>query len=163
MRQRLAAYAVVADAVGRVLLTRHRPGRPGRWLLPGGGVEAGQHPEQAVVREVLEEAGLAVAVIGPPFAVPTAVTAAPPAAHGRADLPGAAGGSRRGLRARPARRAGRPGAPRRGRAVVLAARVAGAAGGGIHRVRPGAAGRRGAAGRLTGAPRGLTWPAAPGD
>ncbi len=69
MRQRLAAYAVVADAVGRVLLTRHRPGRPGRWLLPGGGVEAGEHPEQAVVREVLEEAGLAVAVIGPPFAV----------------------------------------------------------------------------------------------
>lgn len=63
-RQRLAAYALIVDDAGRVLLARH-PGarrRPGRWLLPGGGVEPGEHPEQAVIREVREETGLQVMV-----------------------------------------------------------------------------------------------------
>lgn len=63
-RQRLAAYALVVDGAGRVLLARQVDGRPGlgRWSLPGGGVEHGEHPEQAVIREVLEETGLAVRV-----------------------------------------------------------------------------------------------------
>jgi 8-oxo-dGTP diphosphatase len=56
--QRLAAYALIFDSTGRLLLTREPGGRPGRWLLPGGGVEHGEHPEQAVVREVREETGL---------------------------------------------------------------------------------------------------------
>lgn len=62
--QRLAAYALVIDSAGRVLLTRHpdERRRVGRWLLPGGGVEHGEHPEQAVIREVCEETGLAVLV-----------------------------------------------------------------------------------------------------
>ena len=53
--------AVVHDAAGRLLLVRrgHDPQR-GRWSLPGGRVEAGESPEQAVEREVLEETGLAV-------------------------------------------------------------------------------------------------------
>jgi len=61
-RQRLAAYALVVDDAGRVLLSREpdRRGRLGRWLLPGGGVEHGEHPEQAVIREVREETGLHV-------------------------------------------------------------------------------------------------------
>lgn len=59
--QRLAAYALITDGTGRVLLTRHpdERGKAGRWLLPGGGVEHGEHPEQAVVREIREETGLA--------------------------------------------------------------------------------------------------------
>jgi len=62
-RQRLAAYAVIVDGEGRVLLTREPAGRyPGRWLLPGGGVEHGEHPEQAVIREVREETGLSAEV-----------------------------------------------------------------------------------------------------
>jgi 8-oxo-dGTP pyrophosphatase MutT (NUDIX family) len=63
-RQRLAAYALVFDDAGRVLLSREPGprGRLGRWLLPGGGVEHGEHPEQAVVREVREETGLGVRV-----------------------------------------------------------------------------------------------------
>jgi len=33
------------------------------WLPPGGHIEAGEDPEQAIIREVLEETGLAVKVI----------------------------------------------------------------------------------------------------
>jgi mutator protein MutT len=63
-RQRLAAYALVIDDADRVLLARQPDGRRfvGRWSLPGGGVEPGEHPEQAVVREVREETGLEVTV-----------------------------------------------------------------------------------------------------
>ncbi len=58
-RQRLAAYALVRRA-DTVLLTRHsdRGPRPGVWTLPGGGVDHGESPAEAVGREVLEETGL---------------------------------------------------------------------------------------------------------
>ncbi len=60
-RTRLAAYAV-AVAGGDVLLCLIAPGYPGegRWTLPGGGVEWGEHPEQTLRREVLEETSLEV-------------------------------------------------------------------------------------------------------
>jgi 8-oxo-dGTP diphosphatase len=53
--------AVVHDAAGRLLLIRrgHDPHR-GLWSLPGGRIEAGESPEQAVVRDVREETGLGV-------------------------------------------------------------------------------------------------------
>ncbi|MCL8251893.1 NUDIX domain-containing protein [Aeromicrobium fastidiosum] len=57
--QRLGAYAVVI--VGeRILLTRISPvGYPaGSWTLPGGGVDHGESPHDAVVRELHEETGL---------------------------------------------------------------------------------------------------------
>jgi 8-oxo-dGTP diphosphatase len=55
--------AVVLDHRGRVLLARrgHEP-LMGEWSLPGGGVELGETLEAAVVREVLEETGLAIEV-----------------------------------------------------------------------------------------------------
>lgn len=61
--QRVAAYAVVVRN-GQVLLAQlsESTPRPGDWTLPGGGVEHGEHPRDAVVREVHEETGLAVEV-----------------------------------------------------------------------------------------------------
>jgi 8-oxo-dGTP diphosphatase len=59
LRQRLAAYALVRRD-DHVLLTRNsaRGPRPGTWTLPGGGVDHGESPAEAVVREVREETGL---------------------------------------------------------------------------------------------------------
>ena len=58
-------YLAVSAAVfreDRVLIVRRaRPPAHGLYTLPGGGVELGETLEQAVVREVREETGLAVA------------------------------------------------------------------------------------------------------
>nr|WP_276610875.1 NUDIX hydrolase [Kineococcus siccus] len=64
MRQRLAAYAVVVSARDEILLTRLSTATPspGRWTLPGGGVDHGEHPVAAAVREVHEETGMDVEV-----------------------------------------------------------------------------------------------------
>lgn len=58
-RQRVAAYALIRGD-GTVLLTRisERGHRPGHWTLPGGGVDHGEPPAQALRREVAEECGL---------------------------------------------------------------------------------------------------------
>jgi len=64
LRQRLAAYAVVVSADDEILLTRLSSvtPSPGRWTLPGGGVDHGEHPVAAAVREVHEETGMDVDV-----------------------------------------------------------------------------------------------------
>jgi 8-oxo-dGTP pyrophosphatase MutT (NUDIX family) len=59
--QRVAAYALCADG-DAILLTRIAPGwtagDDGKWTLPGGGVEFGEDPRDAVLRELAEETGL---------------------------------------------------------------------------------------------------------
>lgn len=58
---RRSAAAVVMDERGRVLLqhrTADAPTWPGHWGLFGGGIEVGENPKQAVVRELQEEIGL---------------------------------------------------------------------------------------------------------
>lgn len=57
MSFRLAAYAVCVEG-GRVLLARHLSSAgESNWTLPGGGVEHGEDPFDAVIREVAEETG----------------------------------------------------------------------------------------------------------
>ena len=61
--QRVAAYALCVrdgSAGPEVLLTRNsaRGPHPGDWTLPGGGIDHGEDPRAAVVREVREETGL---------------------------------------------------------------------------------------------------------
>jgi 8-oxo-dGTP diphosphatase len=57
---RVAAYALCRDDDGRILLCRLAAGETehGRWTLPGGGVEFGEDPADAVLRELAEETGL---------------------------------------------------------------------------------------------------------
>jgi ADP-ribose pyrophosphatase YjhB (NUDIX family) len=58
-RQRVAAYAVILRE-GRILLSRLAPSVTPEelWTLPGGGLDHGEDPRDAVVREIREETGL---------------------------------------------------------------------------------------------------------
>lgn len=52
----IAAFAVILDEEGRVLLCHRRD--MDAWNLPGGGLELGELPTECVEREVREETGL---------------------------------------------------------------------------------------------------------
>jgi 8-oxo-dGTP pyrophosphatase MutT (NUDIX family) len=55
---KISARAVLLDPAGRVLLVRHRfvpPALRGCWGLPGGHVESGESPREALRRELFEE------------------------------------------------------------------------------------------------------------
>lgn len=56
VRQRVAAYGVVLSERG-LLATQYsdRTAVEGRWGMPGGGIDAGEEPVDAVIREVREE------------------------------------------------------------------------------------------------------------
>lgn len=59
----IVAACALLDREGAVLLAKRPPGRPlaGLWEFPGGKVEAGEQPEEALIRELREELGLEIA------------------------------------------------------------------------------------------------------
>lgn len=61
---RIRAQALIIDG-GRVLLARHfdLTIQERYWCMPGGGVEAGETPEQAAIREVKEETNLDIRLL----------------------------------------------------------------------------------------------------
>lgn len=84
----VGAYGYCRDGGDRLLLARLFQGPDaGRWTLPGGGVLWGEHPDQAVIREMEEETGLVDLEIGPIIAIyshtysPTKENPLPPLHH----------------------------------------------------------------------------------
>ena len=62
VRLLLVAAAALIDADGRVLICERPAGKAlaGLWEFPGGKVEAGERPEETLIRELREEIAIAV-------------------------------------------------------------------------------------------------------
>ena len=58
----LVAACALIDADGRVLITERPVGKSmaGLWEFPGGKSEAGERPEETVIREIAEELGVVI-------------------------------------------------------------------------------------------------------
>jgi 8-oxo-dGTP diphosphatase len=58
----LVAAVALVDADDRVLIAQRPAGKPmaGLWEFPGGKVEAGERPEETLIRELAEELGITV-------------------------------------------------------------------------------------------------------
>ena len=56
------AAAVILDEEKNILLVKSTYNRFHPWGLPGGSLEYGEHPEDAVIREVHEETGLTICI-----------------------------------------------------------------------------------------------------
>jgi 8-oxo-dGTP diphosphatase len=52
--------AIISNAESVLLVKRRREPFKGTWMFPSGFVDFGEHPEEALAREVLEETGLRI-------------------------------------------------------------------------------------------------------
>jgi ADP-ribose pyrophosphatase YjhB (NUDIX family) len=62
-KQRVAAYGVCINDDDEILLARWLGPNGHAWILPGGGIDHGEHPYDAVIREFEEETGFEVEVL----------------------------------------------------------------------------------------------------
>jgi len=53
---------VIPDEEGRILMAKQSHEGKDIWMVPGGGIEAGENAADAAVREVLEETGLEIRI-----------------------------------------------------------------------------------------------------
>jgi 8-oxo-dGTP diphosphatase len=62
--QRIATYGIARDGESLLMvrIANFGGGDIGKWMLPGGGLDHGENPEQALVREFGEETGYRVTV-----------------------------------------------------------------------------------------------------
>lgn len=60
LQTKFVTAAALVDREGRVLLAQRPPGKhlAGMWEFPGGKVDAGERPEEALIRELQEELGI---------------------------------------------------------------------------------------------------------
>jgi len=64
---KLSVKIVVRDEAGRCLLLRRSlssKGNPGKWDFPGGKIDPGESFDEALLREVAEETGLTISILG---------------------------------------------------------------------------------------------------
>ena len=62
LEKHFTASALIINKEGKVLLVNHK--KLGVWLYPGGHIELHETPDETLVREVKEETGLNVKIIG---------------------------------------------------------------------------------------------------
>ena len=62
MKLLLVVAAALVDVDGRVLIAQRPKGKEleGLWEFPGGKIDAGERPEDALIRELREELGVTV-------------------------------------------------------------------------------------------------------
>ena len=66
MKRHFCASAFIIDPITKkILLVKHKKNR--KWTQPGGHMEANETPEEAALREVYEETGLRVRLLGERF------------------------------------------------------------------------------------------------
>lgn len=63
----VAVVAIIFDSNGKVLLTRRNEPKSthahGKWQFPGGGIKFGEHPKEALFREIKEEIGITIQLL----------------------------------------------------------------------------------------------------
>ncbi len=66
----LLVVAGIIRKDGRILIAQRKEDcrrEPCKWEFPGGKVEDGESPEKALGREIMEELGIAIRVVGAPY------------------------------------------------------------------------------------------------